>query len=215
MDYTKRLLSTPRATSVTPSVARGVGPKIISSFVIPVSFILASMTAPLQAAEEDAAVATNAGQAMYESVCVVCHQPKKAGQKHGGGQGEGKEGGHKAKKGHTNRLAPPMGMVKKHYIEAYPERDVFVEKVAAWVAAPNKDAAMLGHAVERFGLMAPQGIDEASRRQIAEYIYDNVAVGQCKKGGGKKRKGHDDKAGAHDEAKGEGKGKDKGGKCSH
>ncbi|RLA48001.1 MAG: hypothetical protein DRR06_00755 [Gammaproteobacteria bacterium] len=119
------------------------------------------------------------GQRMYESYCVMCHQPKKDGQGHGAGQGARHGAG--AEKGHQNRLAPPMAMVKKHYLETYPEKDLFVQKLIDWVAAPDKNSALLVHAVERFGLMPALVIDEDSRRQIALYIFDTLPVGQCKK----------------------------------
>ena len=152
------------------------------------------------------------GQRMYESYCVMCHQPKKDGQGHGAGQGAGRGAG--AEKGHQNRLAPPMAMVKKHYLETYPEKDVFVQKLIDWVAAPDKHSVLLVHAVERFGLMPAQVIDEDSRRQIALYIFDTLPVGQCKKGedhqpGDGSGKGGGKGGGQHG---GGGQGK-KGGKC--
>ncbi|MBV1931164.1 MAG: hypothetical protein KUG71_05555 [Porticoccaceae bacterium] len=208
----KRLLSIPVTTPVAPSIARPTSLKAIPNIVVPLSFLLASVIAPLHASEVDVAVAIKPGQALYESACVVCHQPMKAGQKHGGGHGDGKGGGaHGAKEGHANRLAPPMMMVKKHYLMAYPEKQVFVQKVADWVAAPDQNSARLSHAVERFGLMPPQAIDEASREQIAEYIFDTLPLPEGgKHGGGKHGSGesgcHGDKGKGHGGGKGGGKG---------
>jgi len=83
-----------------------------------------------------------------------------------------------------------MAMVKKHYLKTYPEREQFIEKVSAWVKAPDANAAMLHHAVEKFGVMPPLPIDEASRQQIAGYIYDVLPSGHGKKGGCKKGDKH-------------------------
>ncbi len=205
MAYTKCLLSIPVTTPEASSIARAVSLKLTPNILVPLSFLLASVIAPLHAAEVDAAAATKPGQALYESVCADCHQPMKAGQKHGGGRGEGK--GRGAEEGHVNRLAPPMMMVKKHYLKAYPEKAVFVQKVTDWIAAPDQNAAMLSHAVERFGLMPPQAIDEASREQIAEYIFDTVPLPQGGKHGGGKR--GDGESGCHG-GKGKGYGGGKG-----
>ncbi len=207
MAFTKRLFSATEAVPVAPSVVRVANLKIIANIVVLLSFLLASIAAPLHAAEADAVGASNIGQPLYESRCVVCHKPMKAGQKHGSGHGVGKDGGHGdshgAEKGHQNRLAPPMMMVKKHYLKVYPERDAFVEKVADWIAAPDQNAAMLGHAVDRFGLMPPQAIDELSRKQIAEYIFDDLPVSRGKHGGSK----HDGDSNCHrDKEKGPGDG---------
>jgi len=127
-------------------------------------------------------------KALFENNCLACHQPHKGGK---GKHGEEKPGGGKKAHGdggHPKRLAPPMAMVKKHYLETYPDRDQFIEKVSAWVKAPDANAAMLHHAVEKFGVMPALPIDESSRQQIAGYIYDVLPSGHgkkedCKKGG--------------------------------
>ncbi len=119
-------------------------------------------------------------KALFENHCLACHQPHKGGkgkQAHGDGA-------------HPKRLAPPMAMVKKHYLKTYPDREQFIEKVSAWVKAPDANAAMLHHAVEKFGVMPPQAIDEATRQKIAGYIFDVLPSGHGKKGGCKKGDKH-------------------------
>ncbi|OUS16407.1 hypothetical protein A9Q88_07895 [Gammaproteobacteria bacterium 50_400_T64] len=134
------------------------------------------------------AEANSEAKALFENHCLACHQPHKgskgkhSGEKSGGGKQAHGDGGH------PKRLAPPMAMVKKHYLKTYPDRDQFIEKISAWVKAPDADAAMLHHAVEKFGVMPPQSINESSRQQIAGYIYDVLPSGHgkkedCKKGG--------------------------------
>jgi len=144
------------------------------------------------------AEANSEAKALFENHCLACHQPHKGGkgkhsdEKSGGGKGkhsEEKSGGGKQAHGdggHPKRLAPPMAMVKKHYLKTYPDRDQFIEKISAWVKAPDANAAMLHHAVEKFGVMPPQVIDESSRQQIAGYIYDVLPSGHGKKEGCKK-----------------------------
>jgi len=134
--------------------------------------------------------ANSEAKALFENHCLACHQPHKGGK---GKHSEKKSGGDKQAHGdggHPKRLAPPMAMVKKHYLETYPEREQFIEKVSAWVKAPDANTAMLHHAVEKFGIMPPQAIDEATRQQIAGYIYDVLPSGHGKKDGCKKGDKH-------------------------
>lgn len=81
-----------------------------------------------------------------------------------------------------------MAMVKKHYLTAYPEKKVFVQRVSDWVSAPDADLALLTHAVNKFGLMPAQSIDPETKRAIAEYIYDNLPSGHGGCHQGEKRK---------------------------
>jgi len=149
-----------------------------------------SLSSLLLASEQSSSAAdaevNRDAKALFETHCLTCHQPHKSGK----GKHSGKNaGGDKQARGagdHPKRLAPPMAMVKKHYLKTYPERDQFIEKVSAWVKAPDANAAMLHHAVEKFGVMPPQAIDEAARQQIAGYIYDVLPSGHGKKGGVKK-----------------------------
>ena len=125
-------------------------------------------------------------KALFENHCLTCHQPHKGGK---GKHSQEKPASSKQVRGtgnHRKRLAPPMAMVKKHYLKTYPDRDQFIEQVSAWVKAPDANTAMLHHAVEKFGVMPPQTIDEATRQQIAGYIYDVLPSGHSKKGGCKK-----------------------------
>lgn len=134
-------------------------------------FALASADQPKEESPADA----NQGKTLFEQHCLSCHAPRGAGRHHGQGSDSTK----------PRRLAPPMAMVKKHYLRAYPERDAFVAAVSAWVAEPKTEQARLGHALEKFGLMPAQNLNADTRVRIAAYIYDSVPAGKCKKGGGK------------------------------
>jgi cytochrome c5 len=153
-----------------------------------------SLSTQLVAGEQNNAAAgaetNNEAKALFENHCLACHQPHKGGK---GKHSQNKSGGDKQARSdgaHPKRLAPPMAMVKKHYLKTYPEREQFIEKVSAWVKAPDANAAMLHHAVEKFGVMPPQAIDASTRQQIAGYIYDVLPSGHGKKGGCKKGEKH-------------------------
>lgn len=156
------------------------------------SLAVLTLATPLVASEDSNSAASkqanSEAKALFESHCMSCHQPHKGG-KHGQKKSTGNkqaEGGG----GHPKRLAPPMAMVKKHYLKTYPDREQFIEKVSAWVKAPDADAAMLHHALEKFGVMPALAIDEATRRQIAGYIYDVLPSGHGKRDGCKKGAKH-------------------------
>ena len=128
--------------------------------------------------------ANSEAKALFENHCLSCHQPHKKG-KHSVNKPVGNKQNHR-NGSHPKRLAPPMAMVKKHYLQTYPDREQFITKVSTWVKAPDANTAMLHHAVEKFGVMPPQMIDESSRRQIAAYIYDVLPAGHSKKKDGDK-----------------------------
>lgn len=96
------------------------------------------------------------GKQMFESTCLTCHAH------------HGKEHGKK----HSARKAPPMFVVKKHYMKNYPDRKDFIKQVSQWAKEPQADKAKLVHAVEKFGLMPPQNLKKKELRDIAAYIYD-------------------------------------------
>ncbi|MBV1872548.1 MAG: c-type cytochrome [Gammaproteobacteria bacterium] len=112
------------------------------------------------------------GKKVYELTCKSCHAEK---------------GDHTSIDGkHAKRKAPPMAMVKKHYMKRYSERDDFVAAVSAWAAAPNKDKALLKHAVSHLGLMPAQNFDNDTLKKVAAYIYDeDMGKAGCGKHGGK------------------------------
>lgn len=98
------------------------------------------------------------GKTLIEQNCYSCHTPEMTGQQ---------------------RLAPPIQMVKMHYMRDYETKEAFVEAIADWVNEPNKDKSIMPGALNRFGLMAPLAISEEDVRLIADYLYqaDLPAVG--------------------------------------
>jgi cytochrome c5 len=159
-------------------------------FTTVITLAALSLSTQLVASEQSTTVtgteSNGEAKALYENHCLACHQPHKGGK----GQHSGKKSNNDKQAhgdgAHPKRLAPPMAMVKKHYLKTYPDRAQFIEKISDWVKVPDANTAMLYHAVEKFGVMPPLSIDEASRRQIAGYIYDVLPTGHGKKGGCKK-----------------------------
>ncbi|MCP5200501.1 MAG: DUF3365 domain-containing protein [Gammaproteobacteria bacterium] len=104
--------------------------------------LAAAKADPAFTAEHDAA-------ALYQARCGSCHLAATA-----------------------PRVAPPAHAVQRRYRRAYPQREAFVEAVAAWIAAPDAGRALMHHAVERFGLMPAQALGAAERRLVADYLYE-------------------------------------------
>lgn len=97
------------------------------------------------------AKATHPGAKVYQSACMSCHALA------------AKEEG----------IAPPLFGVKDHVIKAYPERTAFIQRVVAWVQAPNPQDVLMPGAVKKFGLMPAQTqLSEADLQAVAEFIYD-------------------------------------------
>ena len=110
-------------------------------------FALSILTSPLiLAAEEEA----KSGAEVYKSSCAVCHVS------------EGKP-----------TIAPPIFAVKNHVIDAFPERDDFIEQVKNWVKAPDEKKALMRGAIRKFGLMPPMAnLSDEDLQAVAEYLYD-------------------------------------------
>jgi hypothetical protein len=163
--------------------------KKLIKVVVTLAFV--SLSPQLIASEQESnttasAETGNGAKTLFENHCLSCHQPHKGGKgKHSRKESASEQQVHTGN-AHPQRLAPPMAMVKKHYLKTYPDRAQFIEKISDWVKVPDANTAMLYHAVEKFGVMPPLSIDEASRRQIAGYIYDVLPTGHGKKGGCKK-----------------------------
>lgn len=102
-------------------------------------------------AATDIAKLTHPGAKVYQSACMSCHALA------------AKEEG----------IAPPLFGVKDHVIKAYPERAAFIQRVSAWVKAPNPNDVLMPGAVKKFGLMPAQTqLNDADLTAVAEFIYD-------------------------------------------
>ncbi len=77
----------------------------------------------------------------------------------------------------TGKIGPPMSTVKAAYIKKYPQKDVFVKKIAAFVLSPNADNRLIKHNKGIYGVM-PKGMfsDRDKVERVAEYIYSHIKV---------------------------------------
>lgn len=129
--------------------------------LIPVMFWLSSatVTEPYDASSQKIksesvsadTVISHPGKILIEQNCYSCHNPEMTGQE---------------------RLAPPIQMVKMHYMRDFESKDAFVDAIAEWVSEPNEDKSIMPGALNRFGLMPPYSISDDEVRLIADYLYE-------------------------------------------
>lgn len=92
------------------------------------------------------------GKQLMESNCYVCHNPKTSEE---------------------NMIAPPMIVVKMHYISEGVTKEDFIDEVTAYLKNPSEETSKMLGAVKKFGLMPYQFYPENTIRQIADYMFDN------------------------------------------
>ena len=113
------------------------------------------------------------GKEVFELTCKSCHMSKDEGRVSLDGK-------------HQKPKAPPMAMVKKRYLKAYPKRDDFIEAVASWAAEPSQEKSLLKRAVKHHGVMPAPVLKEGSLKKVAAYIYDeDMGKAGCGMHGGK------------------------------
>jgi len=70
------------------------------------------------------------------------------------------------------RLAPPMRMVSMHLRQSFETEEAGVAHVLSYVPSPDAGKSILpDHAVERFGLMAPQALPKETLEKVARYVW--------------------------------------------
>ncbi len=92
--------------------------------------------------------ADNYGRLLLYGNCTTCHYEKKS------------------------LSAPSLKVIKKRYIEAFPQKKDFVEYMSTWVLKPNKQNSIMSDMIEKYELMPQLGYDKDTLEKIAEYIYE-------------------------------------------
>lgn len=73
----------------------------------------------------------------------------------------------------SQRLAPPMEAVKRHYISSETTKEEFTNEVVGFVLNPSLSNSKMRGAINRFGLMPQLNFEESELKQIAEFLYTN------------------------------------------
>ncbi|WP_044085545.1 c-type cytochrome [Lewinella cohaerens] len=93
------------------------------------------------------------GARLLKQHCYSCHNPESTS--------------------HDDMLAPPLAGIKNKYQQLYPDRNVFMQRLATFTVTPTKENAVMRGPVRRFGLMPPVPLPLAEVQQLAAFIYDN------------------------------------------
>ncbi|WP_299532729.1 DUF3365 domain-containing protein [Ulvibacterium sp.] len=94
--------------------------------------------------------AEHPGKGLMERECLMCHNPKAS---------------------EAQMIAPPMAMIKLHYLDSSTTKEQFTEALVHWLNDPEQESK-IPNAVERFGNMPYIPYPEKVIEQIAAYMYD-------------------------------------------
>lgn len=110
-------------------------------------------TTPIQAHE----LAINEGryfnpQEFYKKQCNFCHNE-------------------------SRKIAPPMGEIKKAYLEAYPKKETFIKKMTAFVLNPVDKNRLIKDNPGKYKVMPPNlFFDEQRIKKVVEHIHKNISI---------------------------------------
>ncbi|WP_422081967.1 Tll0287-like domain-containing protein [Ulvibacterium sp.] len=97
------------------------------------------------------AKAAHPGKGLMERECYMCHNPKAS---------------------EAHMIAPPMAMIKMHYLDSTTTKEQFTEALVYWLNDPEQESR-IPNAVKRFGSMPYIPYPEKVIEQIAHYMYDH------------------------------------------
>jgi len=92
----------------------------------------------------------NSGKNIVQTVCITCHDPKNST---------------------TDRIAPPLELVKRSYLMQSSNEEEFIRMISTFILTPSEEAAKLHSDVDEFGLMDPLGYSEKDIQGVAMYLY--------------------------------------------
>jgi mono/diheme cytochrome c family protein len=93
------------------------------------------------------------GLTLLKKHCYACHNPNT--------------------NSHDDIIAPPLAGIKKHYSDAYPEKEAFSKAMMEFVKNPSSEKSLMKGPVKRFGLMPKPAVTDQEIQQIVTYIRDS------------------------------------------
>ena len=78
---------------------------------------------------------------------------------------------HSLDSGVSNRIAPKVAAIKRHYMFEEPNLSDFKDALISFVNDPSAEKARMKGAIKRFGLMPKMSFDDDTTADIAYYIY--------------------------------------------
>lgn len=99
------------------------------------------------------------GEKLFKSICASCHGIAVGGMDM------------------NKRIAPPIAGVRKHYLDAYPNKAKFVAAITNWVGKQDESKSLMRGAIRKFKIMPPISVPQGDVEKIAAYIYSgNIEV---------------------------------------
>ena len=90
----------------------------------------------------------NEGALLFNGNCATCHHLKKASS------------------------APTIYEIRSRYLQAFPQKQNFIEYLSSWVVKPSKETSLMHDKIAKYGLMPELAFDKESLKIIAEYLYE-------------------------------------------
>lgn len=126
---------------------------LLLSLVIIFSCKDKSKTTPIDTTSENEVAQSgenHPGRQIIETECYICHDPKASEER---------------------MIAPPMIVIKRHYIDENTTKDQFTEDLIRWVNDPETESKIPA-AHKRFAPMPYIPYPDDAIAQVAEYLYD-------------------------------------------
>jgi len=88
------------------------------------------------------------GALLFNGNCATCHHIKEASS------------------------APTINAVRSRYLQAFPQKNDFINYLSTWVYKPSKKTSLMHDMIEKYGVMPELAFDKESLKIIAKYIYE-------------------------------------------
>jgi len=99
------------------------------------------------------------GEKLFKATCNACHGVAVGGMDM------------------DKRIAPPIAGVRKHYIDAHPDKESFVKAITSWLEKQSPEKSLMPGAIQKFKLMPPLSVPKEDAEKIAAYLYaGNIEV---------------------------------------
>lgn len=92
--------------------------------------------------------ANDVSSLLFNGNCITCHKETKT------------------------ESAPSVVEFKKRYMNAFKDREDFINYMSEWVQQPKEETSLMRDAIKKHGLMPDLGFDIETLRDISAYIYD-------------------------------------------
>jgi len=77
----------------------------------------------------------------------------------------------------NSKIGPSMSHIKAAYLDTFPKKEIFVQKMTAFILNPNADNRLIIENLTKYKVMPPGMFFDAKKIQtVAEYIYNKVEI---------------------------------------